>query len=109
MTSIGDLPEEDWIALAKYIIERDGEQELYQHLVEYSKNCAWLHSNKEREQYSLELHMSRIFDLKDWVGYHEFNKIYRPWVLEDDKKGVARCECESLLAQYNEQHNQDEA
>lgn len=103
MTSIGDLLEQDWIALAQYIIERDGEQELYQHLVEYSRSCAWLHSKSEREQYALELHMSRIFDAKDWVGYQEFNKTYRPWVLEDDKKGVARCECESKVSVFAEE------
>ena len=62
MTDIGDILEEDWLKLARYIIERDSEQDLFSGLVEYSQSCAWLHSNKEREEYALELHMSRIFD-----------------------------------------------
>lgn len=37
MTDIGDILEADWFALARYIIERDGEQVLYEGLVEYAK------------------------------------------------------------------------
>ena len=44
MTDIGDILEADWFALARYIIERDGEQVFYEGLVEYAKTCAWLHS-----------------------------------------------------------------
>ena len=42
--------------------------------------------------------MSRIFDNQDWVGYLEFNKKHRPHVLQDDGKGVSRCECESEIS-----------
>ena len=52
MTDIGDILEADWFALARYIIERDGEQNLYDGLVEYAKTCAWLHSKAEREEYA---------------------------------------------------------
>lgn len=94
MTSIGDILEADWLALAQFIIERDGEQDLYNGLVEYAKSCAWLHSKSEREEYALRLHMSRIFDNVEWVGYEEFNKIHRPELLQGTKKGEAQNECE---------------
>lgn len=94
MTSIGDILEADWFALARFIIERDGEQDLYDGLVEYAKNCAWLHTKSEREEYALQLHMSRIFDDVEWVGYEEFNKIHRPELLLGTKKGEAQNECE---------------
>lgn len=78
MTDIGDILDADWFALARFIIERDGEQDLYNGLVEYVNGCAWLRSKSEREEYALDLHMSRIFDNQDWVGYLEFNKKHRP-------------------------------
>ena len=68
MTDIGDILDADWFALARFIIERDGEQDLYNGLVEYVNGCAWLRSKSEREEYALDLHMSRIFDNQDWVG-----------------------------------------
>ena len=88
MTDIGDIPITDWNALARYIIERDGEQNLYEGLVEYAQSCAWLHSKKECEEYALKLHISRIFDDTEWVGYQEFNRTHRPWILQGDAKGV---------------------
>lgn len=77
MTNIGDVLEEDWITLARYIIERDSEQDIFTGLVEYAKTCAWLHSNKEREEYALDLHMRRIFENPEWVGYEAFTAKYR--------------------------------
>lgn len=98
MTDIGDILEADWYALARYIIERDCEQHLYEGLLEYAKTCAWLHSKAEREEYALQLHMSRIFDDVEWVGYEEFNKTHRPEILENGEKGEAQCECESKVS-----------
>jgi hypothetical protein len=98
LTEIGDILEADWFALARYIIERDSEQILYEGLVEYAKTCAWLHSKAEREEYALKLHMSRIFDDVKWVGYQEFNNMHRPWILRGGEKGEAQCECESKLS-----------
>ena len=88
MTDIGDIPIDDWNALARYIIERDNEQSLYDGLVEYAKSCAWLHSKKECEEYALKLHISRIFDDTEWVAYREFNRTHRPWILQGAEKGV---------------------
>lgn len=69
MTDIGDILETDWIALARCIIERDSEQDLYEGLLEYSKTCAWLRSKAEHEVYARQLHMSRIFDNVKRVWY----------------------------------------
>ena len=98
MTDIGDILEADWYALARYIIERDCEQHLYEGLLEYAKTCAWLHSKAERGEYALQLHMSRIFYDVEWVGYEEFNKTHRPEILENGEKGEAQCECESKVS-----------
>lgn len=84
MTAIGDILEADWFALARFIIERDGEQNLFAGLLEYTKSCAWLHSKEEREDYALQLHMSRIFDNAEWVAYQEFNRTYRPWLFQNN-------------------------
>lgn len=81
VTDIGDILEDDWISLAKHLIERDQEQDLFEGLLEYSKTCAWLHTSKERENYALQLHMARIFDNPQWVGYQEYNRKYRPEIL----------------------------
>lgn len=107
MTDIGDILDADWFALARFIIERDGKQDLYNGLVEYASGCAWLRSKSEREEYALDLHMSRIFDNRDWVGYLEFNKKHRPHVLQDDGKGAARCECESEISVSAEESCRD--
>lgn len=93
MTDIGDILEADWFALARFIIERDGEQDLYDGLVKYAKSCVWLHTKSEREEYALQLHMSRIFDNVKWVGYEEFNKNHRPELLQGTMKGEAQNEC----------------
>ena len=64
----------------------------------YVGRCGQVLDVYKRQEYALDLHMSRIFDNQDWVGYLEFNKKHRPHVLQDDGKGVSRCECESEIS-----------
>lgn len=95
MTEIGDIELSQWTELIQYLIERDGEQQLQKNLLSWVKEtCLWLHTQKEREDYSLSLHASRIFDCKEWVDYVEFNKLYRPEVLQGTTKGETQDECE---------------
>ena len=63
MTDIGDILDADWFALARFIIERDGKQDLYNGLVEYASGCAWLRSKSEREEYALDLHMLSLIHI----------------------------------------------
>ncbi len=95
MTEIGDIEYTQWIELVQYMIERDGEQKLQKDLLSWVKErCLWLHSQKEWEEYALDLHAVRIFDCKEWVCYEEFNKLYRPEVLQDKMRGGCTNECE---------------
>lgn len=88
MTEIGDIEISQWTELVQYLIERDGEQSLQKELVSWvAETCPWLHTQKERVDYALSLHASRIFDCEDWVDYAEFNRLYRPDVLQGTKKG----------------------
>ena len=85
MTNIGDLEESVWEALLRGLIHRSGEDELLRALIEWSASAPWLRTQKEIEKYALELHSSRIFDNKNWVGYREFNERYRPEKLKKEQ------------------------
>lgn len=88
MTDIGDILDTDWFELAKYLIERENEQQLYTGLLDWvSENCAWCRTKQERECYALELHVARIFNRKDWLGYKEFNEKHLSEVLQSGEKG----------------------
>lgn len=90
MTDIGNILDADWLELAKCLIERENEQQLFACLLEWvNDNYRWFRTKQECEQYTLELHVARIFDHEDWVDYKEFNKKYRPQVLLGDEKGEA--------------------
>ena len=83
MTEIGDIEIFRWRELVQYLIERDGENQLQQNLLSWVKEkCPWIHTIQEWEDYALELHAARIFECKEWVDYVEFNKLYRPEVLQ---------------------------
>ena len=77
MTKIGDIEEKEWVALVERMIERDGEQELFNQLREwYKKECKWADYN-----YVLECFAARIFDNRDWCDFVAFNTKYRPEAL----------------------------
>ena len=95
LTEIGDIEISQWRELIQYLIERDGELQLQKNLLSWVKDsCPWLHTQEEQENYALELHAERIFDCKEWVAYGEFNKKYRPTVLQGTMKGELHNECE---------------
>lgn len=95
MTEIGDIEISQWTELIQYLIERDSEQSLQKDMVSWvTETYPWLHTQKEREDYALSLHASRIFDCEEWFDYVEFNKLYRPEVLMGTKKGETQNACE---------------
>lgn len=78
MTQIGDIELSVWRKLMRNLIEKAGEQNLYDTLKEWVRSFPWLKDEEDIEQYALELHSARIFDNAQWVDYLEFNQRYRP-------------------------------
>lgn len=82
MTDIGDVEEELWEKLVLCVIERNGEQELYQNLLSWlTQHPVGCHDAKRRRHMALELHAMRIFDDVDWCDWLEFTCTYRPELL----------------------------
>ena len=93
MTDLGDLARDEWKRLAKQVIERSGEQELYQNLLEWEigqENDGYL-TDEQLEYQTLDSCMSRVFDDQKWVDYIPFNQKYRPEVL--DKADLVWVKC----------------
>lgn len=83
MTPSGDIEESEWQTLAKDLISKKNENELYQQLCEWLKeNTCWPQTKAEMQAYALELHVSRIFDNPEWVDFIPFNRMYRPEVVK---------------------------
>lgn len=81
-TPIGDIEENLWCELMKELIEKNGDTELYEQLLEWYRDIpAAGHTKKEREFYALECFSHKSFDDKGWVDYIPFNQKYRPQVL----------------------------
>ena len=75
-TKVGEIEEETWYPLVEYLIERNGEQKLFDLLIEWcKKEVGWLKTKKSIRRYALELHAARIFDNKEWCGYTAFNEM----------------------------------
>lgn len=82
MTDIGDLPEDEWVRLAKQRIEQSGEQELYQQLFVWEKeHDHWERKSSQFEQDVLSMHMAWLPDNPAWCDFIPFNRQYRPAVL----------------------------
>ena len=83
MTDIGDIEPSRWRKIATTLIERAGEKDLLQNLIDWEKEH-YLHFHKDKSelvQKAMELHVSRIFDDEEWVDFVRFNQRYRPDVL----------------------------
>ena len=76
MTKVGEIEEETWYALVWYLIERDGEQQLFERLLDWCKQeVAWLKTKKAVRRYALELHAYRMFEDEDWCGFEQFKNM----------------------------------
>ena len=79
MTKLGDIEESEWQALMKFLIERDGEQELFKQLLMWETEHNFCDSDKKTlERDTLIKHSMRIFEDVKWVDYVRFNQRYRP-------------------------------
>ena len=78
-TRAGEIERQRWQSMVRELIRDAGEEDLFQHLVDWTMDHAhWLRTERDRENYALELHASRIFDDEKWVGFVPFNRMYRP-------------------------------
>lgn len=82
MCNLGDLKESEWKQMAKALIRKSGEQELYQQLLHFMAEHNCTHDTASQlESKCLELHMARIFDNRRWIYFIPFNRLYRPHIL----------------------------
>lgn len=79
MTKIGDIEEGEWLSLMRFLIERDGELELFKQLLAWEKEHDFCDSDRKTlERDTLIKHSMRIFDDVKWVDYVRFNQRFRP-------------------------------
>lgn len=92
-TNIGDIELSIWISLVKGLIERNGEQGLYEKLKEFMREYGFSRNEEELEIDSLDMFARRIFDDPEWVNYLKFNQKYRPEVVRKSKLVTVVCSC----------------
>ena len=98
--NLGDLEEAEWVGQVKDLIERSGEKQLYDELLEWCKEHNFAReSEKDLRFRALELHASRIFDDERWVDYLAFNRRYRPEVIDPSRLRWIRTVCCNKPAQ----------
>ena len=79
MTKIGDIEEGEWLSLMRFLIERDGELELFKQLLAWEKEHDFCDSDRKTlERDTLIKHSMRLFDDVKWVDFVRFNQRYRP-------------------------------
>lgn len=79
MTDYGDIELSDWKKLARMLIQRAGEENIQKWLYEwFTENGFWIRGDENIEDYSLEIHIARLFDKPEWRDYEAFNRKYRP-------------------------------
>ena len=79
LTDLGEIELNEWIKLAQRMIEYHHEEQIQEQLLEWVSEHNYCGDSKAKLlQESLELHMSRIFDNPEWVGFVSFNQRYRP-------------------------------
>ena len=79
MTKIGDIEEGEWLSLMRFLIERDGEQELFKQLLTWETENDFCDSDKQTLERDTHIkHSMRIFDDVKWVDYVRFNQRFHP-------------------------------
>lgn len=83
MTKLGDIEESEWQALMKFLIARDGEQELFKQFLAWETEHNFCDSTRKTLERDTQIkHSMRLFDDPKWVDFVRFNQRYRPEVLE---------------------------
>lgn len=58
-TKAGDLEESEWLKEAEALVARENGQAELDALIKKTFSLAWLHNDKERRKYALELYMTK--------------------------------------------------
>lgn len=91
-TNVGDIQIDEWVRIARQLIVRYGEQELFHQLAEWAKeHCPWARNASESERIALEYHVTRMPDNPLWCDYIPFNRKCRPEALL--KAGILQVQC----------------
>ena len=91
---LGDIERKDWCEMVRELIHREGEQKLYQQLLQHLKDHNYAKESKsELEFKALELHADRLFDNELWVDFLKFNQKYRSEVIASTRLILIMPEC----------------
>lgn len=97
MCKLGDLDQAEWMRLMQELIDRAGEQMLYQQLLKwYTEHNYTKNTPAALELEALQAHSHRLFDCERWVFFVEFNKRFRPEVLKHADLVIVQCDCYSV-------------
>jgi hypothetical protein len=76
-TPKGRIESSLWYEQAYRLIEKYNEIQILEDIKNHVKlHCAWLREAVEEQitKYALELHIARIYENPEWVGYEEFKR-----------------------------------
>lgn len=67
-TDAGEFTPDKWYEIARLCVDRSGSGELFTRIVEHCRsNCAWLKSDKDREEYALNILIGRVY--RHWQDF----------------------------------------
>lgn len=58
-TKAGDLEESEWLKEAEALVARENGETVLDAFIKKTSSLAWLHNDKERRRYALELYMTK--------------------------------------------------
>ena len=94
MCKLGDLDQTEWIRLMHELIERTGEQMLYQQLLQwYTEHNYARDTPAALKMEALQAHSHRLFDSERWVFFVDFNRRFRPEALKQAALVLVQCDC----------------
>lgn len=92
-TNIGDIEESVWRQIIKYLITKNGEEEIYEHIKQHNKEYGYHRNENELEMDALICHAYRLFDDPLWYHFVPFNRKFRPEILTSFKLLTVTCGC----------------
>ncbi len=91
-TNIGDIEESVWREIVKYLITKNGEEEMFEHLKQHEKEHTLWRNESELEMNALVTHAYRMFDDPSWYYFVPFNRKCRPEYLKSFKLITIKCD-----------------
>lgn len=82
-TNVGDIEISVWTEIAKRLIIRNGETELYRKFCSWeNEHCPYPRTKEDAANKNLDLFIDRVMDSPAWADFLAFNEKYRPELLE---------------------------